>query len=243
MSVHSGPHVSKENLFFCLDFGNPTYDSKELINDLPFSINGGSVTTGTNGYYNASSNEILFDNRPEFGNTNFTNGWSVIAITEWSNYAGKSEIYYGVLGTGNNYTNSSTDRLFNMYWQKNSTGLRVHHSAAAATQNAYSGSHSSYFQSILTDDQPIMTAYTNALTTHSYYIHGNFINSASVSAPRTTYPSANDLAIGKPYTSVGTSYNGKMYMILIYNKPLSAIEHKKIYEIMKPRFNLQSGTL
>ena len=62
MSVHCGPHVSKENLFFCLDFGNPTYDSKELINDLPFSINGGSVTTGTNGYYTASSNE--FDSLP-----------------------------------------------------------------------------------------------------------------------------------------------------------------------------------
>ena len=135
-------------------------------------------------------------------------------------------------------------QLLNMYWQKNSTGLRVHHSAAAATANAYTGSHSSYFQSILTDDQPIMTAYTNSLTTQSYYIHGNFTNvSGTVAAPRTTYPSANDLSIGKAYPSVGTSYDGKIYMVLIYNKQLNAIEHKKIYDTMKPRFNLQSGTL
>ena len=245
MSVAAGPKIDTENLVFCLDFGNTGYDSKEFINDLPFTQSKGTITTTTyTGNYNiTASGQLLFDNQSVLGSYTWSNGWSVIVITEWSNYASKANGYYGIIGTGNGYTNTATDRLLNMYWYKSASGLQIHHSAARADQTNYTGSNSSYFQSVFTNDQPIMTAYTNAITTQSYYIHGNFTNSASVGAARTTYPSANDLSIGRVYPSTGSDYDGKIYTVLVYSKPLTAIEHKRIYDTMKPRFNLQSGTL
>tara|TARA_B100000575_G_C23086246_1_gene626019 strand:- start:724 stop:1452 length:729 start_codon:yes stop_codon:yes gene_type:complete len=229
------------NLIFAVDFGNPKFNNDELINGISHTASGVTLnTTYSTGYVENDAgagyleyNSTIFSTSSKY---NLTNGFSGIAILTINGFSGQADQNYkGIFGTGNSFT----DRLINLWFQKSSGSLRLHQSSNNSTNSGYVGSFSSTFTAP-SDGTIFMVGYSHSLSSITYYVHGQPLSTHSIgTAIRTTWPSRNDM-----YVSAGNDANakyysgGKIYMVLLYNKPLTATEHSSCFNIFQNRFSL-----
>ena len=229
------------NLIFGVDFGNPKFNNDEMVNGISHTASSVSITgsglvkyvknVGGTGYL--EYNSTIYSTSPKY---NLTNGFSGIAIVDINGFSSQADQNYkGIFGTGNSFT----DRLINLWFQKLSGSLRLHQSSNNTTNSGFVGSFSSTFTAP-SDGTIFMVGYSHSLSSITYYVHGQPLSTHSIgTAIRTTWPSRNDM-----YVSAGNDANakyyssGKIYMVLVYNRPLTAAEHSSCFNVFQNRFGL-----
>ena len=233
---------SLDNLVFYVDFGNPkVYNNshKEMIHGMPITENTVQFdsTFGGGSVINNTGSGTLKYTSSAFSTYDYTAGWSAVAICTVIGLAGESNLsYHGLFGNGNSWSGGYS-RFVNLWLQKNSSQLRLHQSTSNSAGNGYAGSFSSNFDPPA-DGGRIMVGYShNAVNNCRYFLNGSFLSSASVGSMITSWPSQNELNISSGYGSGGHYFlNGRIFLVLIYNKLLTDAEHLSIYNAYKNRF-------
>ena len=235
---------SLDKLVFAVDFGNSKVinnSHKEMTRNMPITQNSGVTldsTVGTGSVANNGSGTLKYTSST-FSTHDYTSGWSAVAICTVKGFAGESNLsYHGLFGNGNSWSGQYA-RFVNLWLQKNSSQLRMHQSTSNTAGNGYSGSFSSNFDPPA-DGGTIMVGYShNAVNNCRYFLNGSFLSSNSVGSMITSWPSQNELNISSGYGSGGYYFtDGKIFLVLVYNKLLTDEEHLSCYNAYKNRFGI-----
>ena len=229
------------NLIFGVDFGNPKFNNDEMVNGISHTASSVSITgsglvkyvknVGGTGYL--EYNSTIYSTSPKY---NLTNGFSGIAIVDINDFSSQADQNYkGIFGTGNSFT----DRLINLWFQKLSGSLRLHQSSNNTTNSGFVGSFSSTFTAP-SDGTIFMVGYSHSLSSITYYVHGQPLSTHSIgTAIRTTWPSRNDMYVSSVNDANSFYYDsGRIHMVLVYNKALTAAEHSSCFNVFQNRFGL-----
>lgn len=247
MGLLHSPKIVTDGLMFGVDFGNPKFNSVDFVNNISYTTSGiNSFTPSVSsiqsnngisrGYVSNQSSGYVEFNSSKYSTYDMSNGFSAFAIVDINGFSSQADQNYkGILGTGNSFT----DRLINLWFQKLSGNLRLHQSANNPNNTGYVGTFSSTFTAP-SDGEIFMVGYThNATNSVTYYLHGLPLSTHSVTAIRTTWPTRNDLYVCGGNDANAFYYGGgKVYMVLVYNKELTATEMFTNYNTVKSRFGL-----
>ena len=241
MGVNYNPTIPVDHLAFCLDFGNPKINKGDAVNLIGFTSSGVTIDTTpvTGSVTQDGTGQVKFDD-DKFGTYTWSNGFSVIVICSIFNLSSLSSgNYRGMLGTGNSFSGSSA-RFVNFWFQKSGTDLRLHQSTSKSDGSGFMGTFSNTFTPPA-DNQPIMVGYShNASNGLNYYVHGKYLSYHYMGSPMiNSWPSANELYVCQTRNGGGNYFtDGKINMVLIFNKLLSHDEHFTVYNTFKSRFGL-----
>ena len=233
---------SLDNLVFGVDYGNSKVidnSYKEMTRDMPITQNTGVTfdsAVGTGSLINGGSGTLKYVSST-LSTHDYTAGWSAVVICTVKGFDGEADqSYHGLIGNGNSWSGGYA-RFANLWLQKNSSQLRLHQSTSNAAGNGYAGSFSSNFDPPA-DGGTIMVGYShNATNNCRYFVNGSFLSSAAVGSMITSWPSQNELNISSGYGSGGYYFpDGKIFLVLVYNKLLTDEEHLSCYNAYKNRF-------
>ena len=245
MGVFYNPKIpSTNNLVFGVDFGNSKVinnSHKEMTRDMPITQNTGvtldsDVATGS--VINGGSGTLKYVSST-FSTHNYTSGWSAVVICTVKGLDAESNLsYHGLIGNGNSWSGGYA-RFVNLWLQKNSSQLRLHQSTSNSAGNGYAGSFSTAFDPPA-DGGTIMVGYShNAVDNCRYFVNGSFLSSNAVGSMITSWPSQNELNVSSGYGSGGYYFtDGKIFLVLVYNKLLTDEEHLSCYNAYKRRFEI-----
>lgn len=235
---------SLDKLVFAVDFGNSKVinnSHKEMTRDMPITQNTGVTldsTVGTGSVINGGSGTLKYVSST-FSTHDYTAGWSAVVICTVKGFDAESNLsYHGLIGNGNSWSGQYA-RFTNLWLQKNSSQLRLHQSTSNSAGNGYAGSFSSNFDPPA-DGGTIMVGYShNATNNCRYFVNGSFLSSSFVASMITSWPSQNELNISSGYGSGGYYFtDGKIFLVLVYNKLLTDEEQLSCYNAYKNRFGI-----
>ena len=244
MTFYNTKIPSLDNLVFYVDFGNPKVTGNsyiEQINNAPITQNTGVTFDSadvTGSVINGGSGTLKYVTSA-FSTYNYSSGWSAVVICTVKGFDGESNLsYHGLIGNGNSWSGQYA-RFVNLWLQKNSSQLRLHQSTSNAAGNGYAGSFSNGFDPP-EDGGRIMVGYShNASDNIRYFLNGSFLSSHYVAPMINSWPSQNELNISAGYGGGGHYFtDGKIFLVLVYNKLLTDDEHLSIYNAYKNRYGI-----
>ena len=226
---------STNNLVFGVDFGNPKFNYDEIVNGISLIASGVSLnTTSSIGYVeNTAAAGYLRYNSTKF--PDLPDGFSAVIICSIAGFDGLSDsTYRGIIGTGN----SHSTRLVNLWFQKSGSNIRLHQSGRNTSNNGFVGSFSSVFTPPATNEI-VMVGYSHSVSSVTYYAHGSPVSTHSISDFNTAWPTDNYMYVSSGHNANSFYFaGGRIYTVLLYNRPLTATEHSSCYNTYKNRFGL-----
>jgi len=225
------PTIVQNGLVLHLDAGDSESYTENGTTWFDVSGNGNNGTlnppVGGPTYNSANGGSLVFDGANDFVEYSFTSPFAETVIV-W------------VKSAGNNW---NTDGWISA--SRNSNGHHIHPSANTKRMEYYvansAGDDSVFIGSytpVVEITTPHMYSYTtNGSNLHKGYFDGTEVVSSSASITRTTSPNAVTQYLGKD--SILTRYgNGNIYIVLRYNRALTAEEIQQNYNALKGRFGL-----
>ena len=233
MGCSSGPDVIQDGLVLCLDAASKrSYNgSGTTWTDLSAVENSASLINGT-AFDTANAGSLSFDGTDDYVSITAPHPQYETLIV-WAKSNTENWNKYGWI---------SSSRRENGHvihpWQ-NSKLVRFYIANASASSNANfdanSNSSLAYTPSDIT--VPIMYTFTvESDTLRKMYINGSFVQQNTSTITRASSPTAQEWFFGLDHYGGGRYGNGHIYMVLNYNRALSADEIRQNYLSTKERF-------
>ena len=233
MGANSGPNIVTDGLVLTLDAGNRNSYAGSGTNwyDLSGNGNNGTLTNGPT-FSNTNLGSIVFDGVNDYvdcGN-NVSLRLNDVTVETWIYISANPSDWVRIFGVGStdggtsnrmyglwyNGTNASATR--NLLWQRYSPTTNLYVTNIALSLNTW-------YQTVATTIGSLQTLYLNASS----------IGTDTVAGPWTTN-TANNFTIA--YAGVHTYHNGRIAIVRVYNRGLTATEITQNYNATKARFGL-----
>lgn len=224
MSYFRGPNIIKDGLVLYLDAGNiksyPT--SGTTFNNLIGTSNNGTLNNGPT--FNSNNNgNIVFDGVDDFiiisGNTALQPSLITLECIFQRN-SGRTIISYSSDSPGSAKTYSFQIPDVNLQATIFTTTGSININGPIINLNTW-------YHAALTYNNSVFSLYVNGILQTSSILSSSF-----------SYSVNNNLNIGRKNSSDGEYVNGRVSIIRIYNRALSATEIYQNYEATKVRFNI-----
>jgi len=223
------PPIVQDGLVLHLDAGDPaSYPGTGTIwTDLSGNGNNGTLVNGV-GFDSGNGGALSFDGANDYVNLSFVNPFAETVIV-WARSTTTTWNTYGWLSSARSQNGHIIHPELGArevtYYMGNSAGL------------GFDGEIGKYTPGDITI--PHMYAYsTNGTNIHKGYFDGTEVVSKTNSMTRTASPTAQTYYIGADL-GVGARYgNGNIYVVLRYNRALTAEEIQQNFDATKGRFGL-----
>ena len=230
MPINYNPRIVTDGLVLYVDAANTkSYPgSGTTWTDMTGRGNTGTLTNGPT-YSSANGGSIVFDGSNDYVNFSFVNPfaetiivWARSATSTWNKdgWISSSRRENGHIIHPVNYSGPSKNVE---YYVLNSSGSYTLIGLVTPSDITI----------------PHMYAYTtNGSNLHKAYFDGSEVASSSTSITRTSTPSSQDWYVGLD-TDVGGRYgNGNIYIVMRYNRALSAAEVSQNFNALRSRFSI-----
>jgi hypothetical protein len=226
MAIQRGPSKSiTSGLVLYLDAANPSSypGSGTTWNDLSGNNNHGTLTNGPT-FNSANGGSIVFDGTDDF--VNVANAASLNATTQTINIWHNTTINPARTATiiGKHDTTGSFNG-YNIFTQ-NSAQIKAASGGGATSVGTAGGTTSVWY---------FLTLTFSINGTATFYVNG--VSNSSAACVNFTM-SSNPLRIGRSPDSFWSVYTGRIAVVQVYNRVLTATEVLQNYNVTKSRFGL-----
>lgn len=234
MAGFVGPELVTSGLVLALDAAdkNSYPGSGTSWYDLSNNVNTGTLTNSPT-FSNTNGGCIVFDGVDDYincGNNSSLKLTGDITIDTWIYISANPSDWVRICGIGSsdggsgnrmyglwyNGTNASVTR--NLLWQRYSPGTQIYPTTVALSLNTW------YYVSVTTNG-----------SLHTLYLNNLSIGTTTSAGPWTTN-TVDNVTIG--YAGFHTYHTGRIGLIRIYNRALTATEVLQNYNVSKTRFGL-----
>lgn len=234
MASSLGPNISESGLVLCLDAAdkNSYPGSGTTWTDLSGNANNGTLTNGPT-FSGTNSGVIIFDGTDDYVTVtnNATLRLNDITVEAWIYIAANPSDWVRICGVGSangtvnnrmyglwyNGTNASANR--NLLWQRyGATDPGIYATSVTLSLNTW-------YQVVA----------TTTGSSHVLYLNASSIGTATAAGPWPTNTSDN---ITICYAGFHTYHNGRIGLVRIYNRGITASEVLQNYNATKSRFGL-----